>query len=88
MKVTYGKVSAVAVWKWTVNDDTCGICRNPFDGPCAKCQDPQFGEECNLARAHRFVFLLLLLLLVRPLNFVQFRQLAAKSAAMHFTCIA
>ncbi|RKP10148.1 anaphase-promoting complex subunit 11, partial [Thamnocephalis sphaerospora] len=39
---------AVAVWRWTVEDDVCGICRNPFDACCPDCKMP--GDDCALVR--------------------------------------
>ena len=35
-----------AVWKWIANDDTCGICRMPFDSCCTDCKYP--GDDCPL----------------------------------------
>lgn len=32
MKVKIKKWNAVATWRWEAKDDTCGICRMPFDG--------------------------------------------------------
>ena len=36
----------MAVWKWDVEEDTCGICRMPFDGPCTDCKLP--GDDCPI----------------------------------------
>jgi len=41
----------VAVWKWDVEEDTCGICRMPFDGPCTDCKLP--GDDCPIRTAAR-----------------------------------
>ena len=38
--------SVVATWKWNTADDTCGICRNMFDGCCPDCKVP--GDECPI----------------------------------------
>lgn len=35
----------VAVWKWDVNDDVCGICRLAFDACCPDCTVP--GDSCS-----------------------------------------
>ncbi|KAI8057603.1 anaphase-promoting complex subunit 11, partial [Syncephalis plumigaleata] len=32
--------NVVAVWRWEVKDDICGICRNPFDACCPNCRIP------------------------------------------------
>ena len=37
---------AVATWKWIANDDSCGICRMPFDACCPDCKIP--GDDCPL----------------------------------------
>ncbi|CAM9571644.1 unnamed protein product, partial [Phaeothamnion confervicola] len=34
---------AVAVWDWGVNDEVCGICRNPFEACCPNCSLP---DDC------------------------------------------
>ena len=38
--------TAVATWRWVANDDSCGICRMPFDGCCSDCKLP--GDDCPL----------------------------------------
>lgn len=35
----------VAIWKWDVNDDVCGICRLAFDACCPDCTVP--GDNCS-----------------------------------------
>ncbi|CAN0467842.1 unnamed protein product, partial [Ectocarpus sp. 8 AP-2014] len=35
----------VAVWKWDVNEDVCGICRLAFDACCPDCTVP--GDNCS-----------------------------------------
>ncbi|EGD82209.1 anaphase-promoting complex subunit 11 [Salpingoeca rosetta] len=40
------KWNVVAVWKWTAPDDSCGICRQAFDGCCPSCHEP--GENCPI----------------------------------------
>lgn len=35
----------VAVWKWDVNEDVCGICRLAFDACCPDCTVP--GDSCS-----------------------------------------
>ncbi|KAI3691197.1 hypothetical protein L2E82_49416 [Cichorium intybus] len=37
---------AVASWTWDAHDETCGICRMPFDGCCPDCKLP--GDDCPL----------------------------------------
>ena len=37
----------VAAWTWNASDDTCGICRLPFDATCTDCKLP--GDDCPLA---------------------------------------
>lgn len=34
----------VAIWKWNVKDDICGICQEPFDACAPNCKFP--GDEC------------------------------------------
>eukprot|EP00729_Bicosta_minor_P009938 gene9939-5148_t len=46
MKVKIKKWNAVATWRWEAKDDTCGICRMPFDGCCPDCKIP--GDDCPL----------------------------------------
>ena len=38
--------NTVALWHWVAKDDTCGICRMPFDGCCPDCKVP--GDDCPL----------------------------------------
>lgn len=42
----FNSYTGVAVWKWVANDDTCGICRMPFDSCCTDCKYP--GDDCPL----------------------------------------
>ncbi|VDN57677.1 unnamed protein product [Dracunculus medinensis] len=35
-----------AAWKWVARDETCGICRMPFEACCVTCKTP--GDECPL----------------------------------------
>jgi anaphase-promoting complex subunit 11 len=46
MRVRIKKWTGVAVWKWRVGDedDTCIICRSPFDACCPDCKYP--GDDC------------------------------------------
>ncbi|XP_050674133.1 anaphase-promoting complex subunit 11-like isoform X2 [Leptidea sinapis] len=46
MKVTVKGWTGVATWRWTANDENCGICRMPFDGCCPDCKLP--GDDCPL----------------------------------------
>ena len=40
-------LQATAEWKWTQGiDDTCGICRMPFEACCVDCKAP--GDDCPL----------------------------------------
>jgi anaphase-promoting complex subunit 11 len=44
----------VAVWKWDVEDDVCGICRMAYDACCPDCtvpgdNCPHTGGQCNHA---------------------------------------
>jgi anaphase-promoting complex subunit 11 len=40
----FTRYHGVAKWHWEVADDTCGICRMPFDGCCTDCRLP--GDDC------------------------------------------
>jgi len=40
------RLTAVAVWRWVANDDSCGICRMQFDACCPDCKLP--GDDCPL----------------------------------------
>ncbi len=42
--VTVKKVHAVAVWKWDMKDDCCGICRMAFETCCPNCKVA--GDDC------------------------------------------
>ena len=53
MKVNVIDWHGVATWHWKLAsesggyvDETCGICRVPFDGSCPTCTYP--GEECPI----------------------------------------
>ncbi|VDP41827.1 unnamed protein product, partial [Heligmosomoides polygyrus] len=40
-------LQVTAEWKWTEGgDDTCGICRMPFEACCVDCKCP--GDDCPL----------------------------------------
>ncbi|KAL3982535.1 Anaphase-promoting complex subunit 11 domain protein [Acanthocheilonema viteae] len=47
LKITVLKWNVAASWKWTAGDETCGICRMPFEACCIECKTP--GDECPLA---------------------------------------
>uniref|UniRef100_A0A0M3I7T1 Anaphase-promoting complex subunit 11 n=2 Tax=Ascaris TaxID=6251 RepID=A0A0M3I7T1_ASCLU len=47
LKITVKKWNVAATWKWTAGDETCGICRMPFEACCIECKTP--GDECPLA---------------------------------------
>ncbi|KAG5191878.1 anaphase promoting complex subunit 11 [Tribonema minus] len=44
MKVKLKRWHGVAVWKWDVEDDVCGICRMAYDACCPDCTMP--GDNC------------------------------------------
>eukprot|EP00007_Cunea_sp_BSH-02190019_P000587 CAMPEP_0174240170 /NCGR_PEP_ID=MMETSP0417-20130205/17736_1 /TAXON_ID=242541 /ORGANISM="Mayorella sp, Strain BSH-02190019" /LENGTH=148 /DNA_ID=CAMNT_0015319211 /DNA_START=33 /DNA_END=475 /DNA_ORIENTATION=+ len=44
MEIQINSYHGVAKWHWVVADDTCGICRMPFDGCCTDCHLP--GDDC------------------------------------------
>ena len=44
MKLTIKKWRAVAFWKWTVDEEVCGICQQPFNACCTDCKEP--GDSC------------------------------------------
>ncbi|KAI3841790.1 hypothetical protein MKX03_007352 [Papaver bracteatum] len=46
MKVKILQWHGVASWTWDAQDETCGICRMPFDGCCSDCERP--GDACPL----------------------------------------
>uniref|UniRef100_A0A0N5BS10 Anaphase-promoting complex subunit 11 n=1 Tax=Strongyloides papillosus TaxID=174720 RepID=A0A0N5BS10_STREA len=47
LKVTIKKFITFAEWKWIEGgDDSCGICRMPFEACCVDCKTP--GDECPL----------------------------------------
>ena len=46
MKLKVLKARLVASWTWGASDETCGICRNPFDSVCPSCKIP--GDECSI----------------------------------------
>ncbi|KAI3385886.1 hypothetical protein SNEBB_006295 [Seison nebaliae] len=57
LKIKYGKIQGVAIWKWIATDDTCGICRCYFDACCPDCTLP--GTSCPVASGkcnHSFHF--------------------------------
>ncbi|KAJ3676085.1 hypothetical protein LUZ60_003497 [Juncus effusus] len=46
MKVKILQWHGVGAWTWDAADETCGICRMPFDGCCPDCKFP--GDDCPL----------------------------------------
>ncbi|CEO96419.1 Anaphase-promoting complex subunit 11 [Plasmodiophora brassicae] len=44
MKIDVLNWRAVAVWRWKVDEESCGICCQPFDGCCPACVSP--GDDC------------------------------------------
>ena len=50
MKVTIDKWTAIATWKWDINDTKCTICMNAFEMPCDKCK--YGGDECTLIQGN------------------------------------
>lgn len=44
MRIRLKEFNGVAIWKWVTNDDSCGICRMPFDASCSECRYP--GDQC------------------------------------------
>jgi hypothetical protein len=48
MKVKIKRWHGVAVWKWDVDDDVCGICRMPFEACCPGAKYP--GDDCPPGR--------------------------------------
>lgn len=45
MRVKIKQWNALATWVWDIgNEDTCAICRQPFELPCPKCKMP--GDDC------------------------------------------
>uniref|UniRef100_M4D0B4 Anaphase-promoting complex subunit 11 n=1 Tax=Brassica campestris TaxID=3711 RepID=M4D0B4_BRACM len=46
LEVSFSMWHAVASWTWDAQDETCGICRMPFDGCCPDCKLP--GDDCPL----------------------------------------
>ncbi len=48
MKIKVKSWTAVATWRWVANDDSCGICRMPFDGCCSDCKLPGRAHYWNL----------------------------------------
>lgn len=53
LQVKIKKWHTVAEWKWDVNDDSCGICRMPFDSYCVDCKLP--GDDCPLGIIYKFI---------------------------------
>jgi anaphase-promoting complex subunit 11 len=48
MQVKIKNWHAVALWKWNVKDEVCGICRIVFDACCPECKLP--GDDCPLSK--------------------------------------
>ena len=44
MKIRVKRWHGVAVWKWEVNEECCGICRYPFEACCPDVKYP--GDDC------------------------------------------
>ena len=44
LSLTCARWHGVAIWKWSPDDEVCGICRNPFDACCPDCKVP--GDDC------------------------------------------
>ncbi|KAH7824310.1 putative RING-box protein 1A [Monocercomonoides exilis] len=51
--ITFKKWSAVAVWRYSINQDTCIICRQNLQEPCLECQhqgtSESGGDNCHIA---------------------------------------
>ena len=55
MRVKVLAVSAVAEWRWGIDEDVCGICRNSFESCCPGVKYP--GDDCppvNINSSLRF----------------------------------
>lgn len=48
MKVKVKKWHAIASWHWQTSDDSCGICRYPFEYCCANCKTA--GDDCPIGK--------------------------------------
>ncbi|KAH9601816.1 Anaphase-promoting complex subunit 11 [Trypanosoma melophagium] len=46
MEVNIKGAHLVARWLWDCREDTCGICRQPFEACCPQCRVP--GDECPI----------------------------------------
>ena len=46
MKIEVKSARVVSSWTWKCADDSCGICRNLFDGCCPDCKTP--GDDCPI----------------------------------------
>ena len=44
VKVRINRWHGVAVWKWEIDEDVCGICRMPFEACCPGVKYP--GDDC------------------------------------------
>ena len=44
LKVRIVHWHGVAIWKWVVREEDCGICRQAFDSTCPSCLMP--GDDC------------------------------------------
>ena len=44
MKVKINRWHGVAIWKWDLDEDCCGICRNPFESCPPGVKYP--GDDC------------------------------------------
>ena len=50
MKVRVKKWYAIASWHWQTSDDSCGICRYPFEYCCANCKTA--GDDCPIGKTN------------------------------------
>lgn len=44
LQVRVKKFHMASGWKWNVNEDCCGICRQAFEACCPDCKFP--GDDC------------------------------------------
>uniref|UniRef100_A0AC34RCG3 Anaphase-promoting complex subunit 11 n=1 Tax=Panagrolaimus sp. JU765 TaxID=591449 RepID=A0AC34RCG3_9BILA len=49
LNIQIKNIKLTAKWKWLDKDDTCGICRSPYESCCTSCKMP--GNDCPLAIA-------------------------------------
>ncbi|KAK2954223.1 putative RING-box protein [Blattamonas nauphoetae] len=56
--IVFKKWYAIASWKYTLLNDTCGICRNELQQPCIECQG-EGKDQCHIQKGecqHAFHF--------------------------------